>query len=720
MAKKGKNLNYKWEFDNVGGTTRVKIRSGADIAHLGELDPTMWTVLSCPVKGLEIDEKSMAYIDTDKDGKIRVNDVVATAKWATGALKNPDLLVEGKSSLDINEFNGENPDGLALRNSARQILRNLGKEGDVISMEETSNIAAIFAGTRFNGDGVITDASAEDEQDKAAIAAALETIGKIDDRSGAPGIDKDIIENFYKTLAEYRGWLDAAPELPFGENTDTAIALYTALDAKVKDFFMRSKLAAFTPDNASKLDVQAGRIEAISSEDLSGKADEIASYPIASITGKPEISLGSALNPAWESRLRELAKIVLAPDTDTITEEIWAETGARIAAYVSWKSAKAGAAVESLGEEKVRLLLEQDRKESLLGLVAADLELKAESESIDNVDRFLHVLKDFYRLLRNFITFDDFYCKDKSVKAIFQSGTLIIDQRACHLCINVEDMGRHNSTAAASGMYLVYCDCTTQSKPGKITIAAAVTAGEVGDLFVGKNAVYYDNAGTEWDAVITKIIENPISVAQAFWSPYRRMAKMVEDLINKSAADKDAKLMKDATEKINAAPAATASGDAKQVAPPFDIGKFVGIFAAIGMALGMIGTAIATIFDKFIDLSLMQLVLVFLAIILIISGPAMVMAWMKLRRRNIAPLLNANGWAINASSKISIVFGETLTDLAKFPKIKLKDPYARKGLSPATRILITLAVLGIAFLALWLTGLLAWAGLAAPALFHCC
>ena len=720
MAKKGKNLNYKWEFDNVGGTTRVKIRSGADIAHLGELDPTMWTVLSCPVKGLEIDEKSMAYIDTDKDGKIRVNDVVATAKWATGALKNPDLLVEGKSSLDINEFNGENPDGLALRNSARQILRNLGKEGDVISMEETSNIAAIFAGTRFNGDGVITDASAEDEQDKAAIAAALETIGKIDDRSGAPGIDKDIIENFYKTLAEYRGWLDAAPELPFGENTDTAIALYTALDAKVKDFFMRSKLAAFTPDNASKLDVQAGRIEAISSEDLSGKADEIASYPIASITGKPEISLGSALNPAWESRLRELAKIVLAPDTDTITEEIWAETGARIAAYISWKSAKAGAAVESLGEEKVRLLLEQDRKESLLGLVAADLELKAESESIDNVDRFLHVLKDFYRLLRNFITFDDFYCKDKSVKAIFQSGTLIIDQRACHLCINVEDMGRHNSTAAASGMYLVYCDCTTQSKPGKITIAAAVTVGEVGDLFVGKNAVYYDNAGTEWDAVITKIIENPISIAQAFWSPYRRMAKMVEDLINKSAADKDAKLMKDATEKINAAPAATASGDAKQVAPPFDIGKFVGIFAAIGMALGMIGTAIATIFDKFIDLSLMQLVLVFLAIILIISGPAMVMAWMKLRRRNIAPLLNANGWAINASSKISIVFGETLTDLAKFPKIKLKDPYARKGLSPATRILITLAVLGIAFLALWLTGLLAWAGLAAPALFHCC
>ena len=42
-----------------------------------------------------------------------------------------------------------------------------------------------------------------------------------------------------------------------------------------------------------------------------------------------------------------------------------------------------------------------------------------------------------------------------------------------------------------------------------------MTVGDVGDLSVGKNAIYYDNAGVEWDAVITKIIDNPISIAQA-------------------------------------------------------------------------------------------------------------------------------------------------------------------------------------------------------------
>ena len=59
MAILGNDRKYKWNFECIGGTTRVKITSGEDIAHLSDLDPKMWTVLSCPVKGLEIDEKSL-------------------------------------------------------------------------------------------------------------------------------------------------------------------------------------------------------------------------------------------------------------------------------------------------------------------------------------------------------------------------------------------------------------------------------------------------------------------------------------------------------------------------------------------------------------------------------------------------------------------------------------------------------------------------------------
>ena len=704
MALLKKDQKYKWQFENIGGCSRVKISSGQDIAHLDELDTKMWTVLSCPIKGLEIDEKSLKYMDFDADDKIRVNDVVGVSKWITGVLKNPDLLLEGKDTVSIEAINVETEEGLKLSKAAKQILANLGKEETNISLADTADISAIFAKTRFNGDGVITPASSEDADEISAITSAVAKTGGTLDRSGVQGVTAPQIEQFYTDLKAYSDWCAAEVPAPFGDQTDAVIAAYQALDAKMKDFFMRNKLASFSPDSTLALDVQTSRIEAISAENLSAKSEEIAAYPIARITGKATLDLTAPVNPAWAAQFKVLQGVAIAADKKTLSEEDWAAIGAQFAAYTTWKASKAGATVEDLTIDVVNAMLKQDKKQALLDLVAQDAAYKEESDNIEMVDKFLHIFRDFYRLLRNFITFHDFYNKDKTVGSIFQSGTLIIDQRACHLCMKVENMGAHNATAATSGMFLVYCDCTTKTSPAKLQIVAAVTVGEIGSLIVGKNAVYYDNAGVEWDAVITKVVDNPISVLQAFWSPYRRMATAVENLINKSAAEKDNKMMADATAKINAAPttlpatpAEGADAAAKPAAaPPFDIAKFAGIFAAIGMAVGMIGTALVTLAKGLWELSWWQLVLVFLGILLLISGPAMVLAWLKLRRRNIAPILNANGWAVNAASKISIPFGETLTDMAKYPKMRLKDPYAKKGMPAWAKVLITLLILAAA------------------------
>ena len=717
MAILGNDRKYKWNFENIGGTTRVKITKGEDIAHLSDLDPKMWTVLSCPVKGLEIDEKSLLYMDCDGDGKLRINDVICTSKWITGVLKNADLLLEGADSIDIEQINQDSECGKKLYNAARQILTNLGKDGSVISVADMADIAAIFAKTRFNGDGVIVEAASDDAPVKAAIAAAVACTGGTLDRSGEQGVTAAQIETFYTALEEYAAWHDSAVEAPFGDKTDAAIAAYEALDAKVKDYFMRSKLAAFSPESVASLDVQTSRIEAISADNLAGKTDDIASYPLVRITGKPEIDLSAAVNPAWAVQFATLISIV-CPEKKLLSEDDWTAIGAQFSAYTAWKASKAGASVETLGLETVKTLLAQDKKADLLDLVAQDVALAEEAGNIDMVGKFLYVYRDFYRLLRNFVTFHDFYEKDKKVKAIFQAGRLLVDQRECRFCMNVADMGKHSAAAASSGMYLIYCDCTTRTKPGKISVVAAMTVGDVGDLVVGKNAVYYDENGLEWDAVITKIVDNPISISQAFWSPYRRMAAAVENLISKNAADKDAKLMKEATTLINAAPATLPADGSAAVKPaeavPFDIGKFAGIFAALGMALGMIGTALASLAKGIFALAWWQVILAFVGVLLVISGPAMVMAWLKLRRRNIAPLLNANGWAINAASKISIPFGETLTDQAKYPAIKLKDPYARKGLAPWKKWTVSLSALVVVIAVLWVLNLFAWAGLKSP------
>ena len=705
---------HSWDYENIGGSTRVKITTGADIANLGELDVKKWSVLSCPVTGLDIDEKSMKYIDADGDGRIRVGDVVATAQWLTAVVKDADLLVKGADSIDVMNFNQENADGKRLYNSAKQILVNLAKEGNVISLADTKDITAIFAKTRFNGDGVITEQTAEADDEKAVIAAIVKTLGGVADRCGAAGANAELIEKFYQALADYIAWNEAMVDAPYGADTDKAIEAYNALDVKVKDYFVRAELASFSPESATKLDVQTSLIETISAENLTGKTEEIAAYPIARITGKAELDLTAAINPAWSSKFNTLISIV-KPEEKVLTAESWAAIGASFAAYNAWKAAKKGGEVEALGVDTIKKMLADDKKQALLDLVAQDLALKDEADGIDMVDKFMHIYRDFYRLLCNFVTFQDFYTRSKEVKAVFQSGRLVIDQRECRMCMLVADMAKHNSMAPASGMYLVYCDCTTKASPAKLSIVAAITVGDVGDLAVGKNAIYYDNKGQVWDAVITKIIDNPISVGQAFWSPYRRMATTIENLINKSAAEKDAAMMKNANEKINAVPTAKpAEGDAKAPAQPFDIAKFAGIFAAIGMAFGMIGTALAGILDSFKGFTWWQYIGIFIGIMMVISGPAMVMAWMKLRRRNIGPLLNANGWAINASFKVSIPFGETLTDIARYPKLKLKDPYAKSGMPAWKKWAISLVALVVVFGGLWLGNVFAKCGAPSP------
>ena len=289
------------------------------------------------------------------------------------------------------------------------------------------------------------------------------------------------------------------------------------------------------------------------------------------------------------------------------------------------------------------------------------------------------------------MTFEDFYDYDKKTIASFEAGTLIIDQRACHLCIRVNDPAKHDAQAPLSGMYLLYCNCENKKTGKTANIVAAMTQGEIKNLSIGKNGVFYDNDGLDYDATVTKIIDNPISIRQAFWTPYRKFSKWIEEKINKSAAEKDAKAFDDMTAKADAATAK--EGEAPK--PAFDIAKFAGIFAAIGMALGMIGTALAAVAKGMSGFAWWQYLIIFVCILLVISGPSMVMAWLKLRRRNLAPVLNANGWAINADAIISVPFGKTLTEQVAFPFIKA--PKMKGEMSTAKRwcigIGITLLVL---------------------------
>ena len=553
--------DYKWTYASLGGATRVKIQSGEDIRHLGELDEKLWTVLSCPTVGLEIDETSLKLIDTDNDGKLHVQEVIKTADWLCATLTNPDVLLEGEAQLNVADIADE-----SIRSVAEKIAT----------------------------DGVVT---------LDAVRAAI----------GAVAVETQ-----------------AVPEAPYsGEVT----AAYKACKDAYAQYFATARMQA----------------------------------------------LGLATLPADAA-------------VPGMTEEAFGEMGKKIADYEAEKAAIEGANAKLLADAQAQYR---------------------------PLEKLLLLTRDFYALLRNYVSFQDFYArrgkallgraaKGETPWAIFQAGTLVIDQRACNLCLRVNDAAKHNAQAPASGIFLVYCNCTHKPTGQTMQIVAAVTVGDIKNLKVGKNALFYDRLGRDWDAEVTKIIDNPISIGQAFWSPYRKLGDWITNLINKSAAEKETKSFNDMTTKLQSDMAAKPADDkAPEKVQAFDIAKFAGIFAAIGMAVGYIGSFFTSLATGIKGLGWWQSLLALVALLLVVSGPSMVLAWLKLRKRNLAPLLNANGWAINADALVNAMFGSSLTEQAQFPMMKLVDPYApvkkiSAGGKWAIAISVIVAVVAIALFVLWL------------------
>lgn len=727
------NGDYEWKFSTIGGVTRVNVTSGQDIAHLDELDPKLWTVLSCPVSGLEMDAKTLAFIDTDKDGRIHTEEVVAASQWLVSVLSDLQILVDRCTSISLSAFRTDTENGRMLRDSAVQLLQYLGKDADCISIEDVANSLAAFAGTRFNGDGVITAKTPDDAELQKIVEECMSTVGCVPDKSGENGVNEELVEKFYAAASEWCarkevGDADRDKVFPFGDRTGEALALCEKLSPKIEDYFLRCKLALFNGETSESLDVSKDRISTVADKNLTGCVDEISSFPLSHVSKDCLLNISEGVNPVWSADVELFRELVAAkmfpcgsvsdlkdgsqavsPELpDALSEHQWNEIKSVFSPYRQHLAEEKGAEVKSLGYDRLKAIADGGRKAELIDLISQDKSLESRVAGFESVEKLLYLTRDFYTLVRNYVTFSDFYASSVTgVPAVFQVGRLFIDQRCCDLCMDVADTGKHNAMAAASGMFLIYCDCVSRHDAGTKKIVAVMTDGDINNLKVGKNAIFYDRAGRDWDATVTKIVDNPISLRQSFWSPYRKMGNFIEQQITKFAADQDKKVTDKSLASLSSAGtslAATAKSAengapvaaAEQPKQQFDIAKYCGLFAMVGMALGTIGSFVVNLFTEFFKMSWWQMPLVILAIMLIISGPAMLLDWLKIRKRNLSPILNANGWAINARLAVNVRFGTSLTHIARTPLVVTDDPFADKKVPVWKKILVwTVVVIGL-------------------------
>jgi len=671
--------SHPWQFFRAGGFDQVKLQTGADLMNLDQLDQKLWVALACPTTGIEFDPKTAALIDSDADGRIRAQELISAIRWAGSMLKDADDLVKGRDGVSLAAINDSIPEGRQILGSARVILRQLGKaEAAVITVADAAAASESFANTVFNGDGVIIPESADDTAVQQVIREAIAAVGSVMDRSGKPGIDVVKLEEFFAELTRFDAWVsasesEAAKILPIGPATAAAAAAMQAVKAKVDDYFGRCRLAAFEGRLSSLLNRTEEEYKVLLTKDLTVSAQEVSGFPVSRIVPGQPLSLVGGLNPAHATAMatfRSVAVLPLLGERESLTEEDWQTLQNRLAPYAAWLGAKAGVRVETLGIARVREILRGPAKTAIAALIARDRELEAEASGVASVEKLVRFHRDLIVLATNFVNFRDLY--DGGSPAIFQAGVLYLDQRSCNLCITVADPAKHAVMASLAGAYLAYIDCVRKATGQKLTVVAIFSQGDDENLMVGRNGVFYDRKGLDYDATITKIVANPISLRQAFWQPYKRFVRWVEEQVAKRAAEADAA----ASQKLAAAATAVATKGAAPAAAAAPQKVDVGTVAALGVAFGAIGgffAAVATLGKDLWAQGAFAMVGAILGIMLLISGPSLVMTYIKLRKRNLGPILDANGWAVNAKARINVPFGTRLTAIAELPPGSTRD-----------------------------------------------
>jgi hypothetical protein len=694
MSAKPPNT-HPWKFVRSGGLDQVSLETSDDLRALGELDQKLWVALSCPVKGLQVDERTLAIVDTDKDGHVRPPEVIAAVSWACARLRDPSSLLRGADALPLGEI-GDGPEGAAVAEAARWILSSSGKPAGPVTAADASGVAQALAKGPLKGDGILRPEAGADEA----------TQGLIRDIAACCGdVTEPAVASFYADLAAFKAWSEAGGSTAatgLGPAAAEAFAAVAAVRTKVADYFARTQLAAFDPAAAPGLNRMEEDFRAIAAGDLAANSPVLAAFPLARIEPNRPLPLLDGVNPAWAgalARLREAAVIpLLGGGKSSLTAADWDSLGERLRPYEAWIGTRPTSAVAKLGLDRINAILGGAGRKALADLFGEDRTLAPRVAAAADVERLALFYRDLGTVLRNFVNFSDFYTRVRA--AIFQAGTLYLDSRSCRLCVLVDSPDAHAPFAEMSRVYVAYLECR---RPGGETmkIAAAFTQGDSDYLFVGRNGVFYDRRGKDWDATIVRISSSPISVRQAFFTPYKKVATFVQEQFAKFAEGKDKAIETRLEAPIGAAVTAPPPG-APAPASSFDIAKFAGIFAAVGLAFGAIAGALAAVVSGLLKLPLWEMPIAVAAALLLISGPSMIIAALKLRQRNLGPILEGTGWAVNGRVKINMPLGSALTDKGVLPANATRaevDPYEDEAANGRRRAAIAL----LFAVAAWLT-----------------
>ncbi len=680
-------------FRNFGGIHQFMVSDEADLARIDELDPARWAATSAPLHDLHCDEAFLRYIDPATTGRVRVSQLIDARDWLFARLAQRDVLRKPVEAIAVAALDTKGA-GADLRAAAERINREQKlPDAKTIALADVRAFQAASLKLLANGDGVVPPEVVPDEGAKALLTDIVAVLGGTGDRGGSMGVDGDHLGRFF---AQGQAWLDwraqAATAKPWGDDTGAAHALVRELDPKLEAYFLHCELLRQENPSPESLRLTSDDLRALRLK-ASGELEQfLQGAPLAAPVADGALALNGAINDLYRDRFEALRDTVirraLGGDVASLTRADWRTVKGTFDGFAAWDGARPAEPFEKLGDDTVKAHLASGLRAKVEEYIALDLAASAEIAQLDDLEKLLLFVRWLVELVNNFVNFSAVYLPRAT--ALVEAGSLVIDGRRLDFCLKVADRGAHKAVAALSNIYLVYVEVL--EKEGGAVVAqlmAPVTGGESGRLRVGKRGLFIDLDGKQFDAVVTEIVDNPISVKQATFAPFRRVAAMIsskiEQYVASARSSQESAMTARAEAGVAGAQARVDAGAAQMTAPPppppaapaSEPLNPNSLILGGGMALAGIGAVLAGLFGV---ISSLKGWLAILGVVLVVLGISALLGWMKLRSRDMALLFEASGWAVNVRMTITRPIARLFAFVPDLPAGSVLD---RKDMLPA-------------------------------------
>jgi len=671
-------------FIQYGRTYHLRIESAADLKRALKLDEALWVATSAPIDTLHLDGIFLKFVDCDQDTRIRAYELHRAIQWATQVFTNTDGLNEGRATLCAHDVNADHPDGKRIVDAVQKMIARsdveVGQDA-CVTLKQIRAIKHLEEERAVSEAGVVLPEAAESESITFFLEDIMRTIGGETHPSGRTGVTQAKLDAF---LAAAKGLLDwrAKGQIPTGESrtdimtlgtqTPVAFAALQAVRAKIDQFFAQSEAMVLDPSLINRFGLQPGDF---SEKDLDKPEDITAvlrAAPLAPPSPERMLRFERKINPAYADALQLFRSTVVEPvlgeSPDTLSEPQWQRIKQTFAAYEQWLGEKTGSAVESLGEEKLRSYLEPRFAERVRRLIDRSQQTAFVLDNVRIVEKAVLYQRNLLELANNFIAMP--YLYDRQKVARYDMGNLIMDGRRFNLAVRVHDRAEHIKVAQSSNIFTMYVQITGQSVQ-PYEVAVAVTSGGRGNLVVGKRGIFEDVTGRQLDARVMHIIDNPISMREAIVQPFIRLGRVISGKIESIASSAEKKLDQaggEAVTRVQTAadqPAAPPQPQPQQTAPA--TGGTGSMLAGGGIAIAALGSSLAFITKTLAGLHPWTVVAGIAGALAAVILPTIIVAWLKLRARDLSAILEGAGWAINLRMRLTRSQSKFFTERPPYP-----------------------------------------------------